>query len=100
MLYEVITPVKNKEITVDEEAISKTGAILYYASINEENGKLIITGSRSAAVTGVSENIEEAEKIAQDAIVNFKGEIFFRRDIGTSKLIEKRIKRMDELTNK
>jgi len=95
-----IDPVKNKEITVDEEAISKTGAILYYASINEENGKLIITGSRSAAVTGVSENIEEAEKIAQEAIVNFKGEIFFRRDIGTSKLIEKRIKRMDELTNK
>ncbi|ABR55276.1 phosphoribosylamine--glycine ligase [Methanococcus vannielii SB] len=92
-----ICPVKNKEILVNSNEIEKAGAILFYASVNEENGKLVITGSRSAAVTGISERIEDAEKIAQDAIINFEGEIFFRSDIGTKKLIEKRIERMKEL---
>ncbi|MDK2929653.1 MAG: phosphoribosylamine---glycine ligase, partial [Methanococcus sp.] len=63
----------------------------------EENGKLYITGSRSAAVVGISENIEEAEKIAQKAIENFKGEVYYRSDIGTLDLIKKRVERVKKL---
>ncbi|MBA2862274.1 phosphoribosylamine--glycine ligase [Methanococcus maripaludis] len=92
-----IDPVKNKELAVAEKAIEDAGAILFYASINEENGKLYITGSRSAAVVGISENIEEAEKIAQKAIENFKGEVYYRSDIGTLDLIKKRIERVKKL---
>ncbi|ABO35544.1 phosphoribosylamine--glycine ligase [Methanococcus maripaludis C5] len=92
-----IDPVRNKELTVDEKAIENADAILFYASINEKNGKLYITGSRSAAVVGISENIEEAEKIAQMAIENFKGEVYYRSDIGTLGLIKKRIERVKQL---
>ncbi|MBA2869021.1 phosphoribosylamine--glycine ligase [Methanococcus maripaludis] len=92
-----IDPVRNKELTVDEKAIENANAILFYASINEENGKLYITGSRSAAVVGISENIEEAEKIAQKAIENFKGEVYYRSDIGTLDLIKKRVERVKKL---
>nr|A9A6Q7.1 RecName: Full=Phosphoribosylamine--glycine ligase; AltName: Full=GARS; AltName: Full=Glycinamide ribonucleotide synthetase; AltName: Full=Phosphoribosylglycinamide synthetase [Methanococcus maripaludis C6] len=92
-----IDPVKNKELTVDKKAIENANAVLFYASINEENGKLYITGSRSAAVVGISEKIEEAEKIAQKAIKNFKGEVYYRSDIGTLDLIKKRIDRVKKL---
>ncbi|WP_459201942.1 phosphoribosylamine--glycine ligase [Methanococcus sp. CF] len=92
-----IDPVKNKELTVDEKAIENEGAILFYASINEKDGKLFITGSRSAAVVGISENIEKAEKIAQKAIENFKGEVYYRSDIGTPDLIKKRVERVKQL---
>ncbi|MBP2172933.1 phosphoribosylamine--glycine ligase [Methanococcus voltae] len=94
-----IEPVKGKELKINVEAIEKTGATLFYASVNEEDGKLYITGSRSAAVVGVADKIEDAEKIAQNAIENFEGEVFYRRDIGTKKLIQKRIDRINELFN-
>ena len=56
-----------------------------------------ITGSRSAAVVGVADTIEEAEKIAESAIQHIKGDVFYRKDIGTLDLINKRIERMKEL---
>ena len=92
-----LNPVKDREIFVDEDKINKTGAVLFYASINEKNGKLYITGSRSAAVVGVADTIEEAEKIAESAIQHIKGDVFYRKDIGTLDLINKRIERMKEL---
>ena len=92
-----LNPVKDKEIFVEEDKIAKTGAILNYASINEKDGELYITGSRSASVVGVADTIEEAEKIAENAVQYIKGEVFYRKDIGTEKLINKRIVRMKEL---
>ena len=92
-----LNPVKDKEIFVGEDKIAKTGAILNYASINEKDGELYITGSRSASVVGVADTIEEAEKIAENAVQYIKGEVFYRKDIGTEKLINKRIVRMKEL---
>ncbi|AEH06570.1 phosphoribosylamine--glycine ligase [Methanothermococcus okinawensis] len=92
-----LNPVKNKEIFVDEDKINEIGAILFYASINENDGKLYITGSRSAAVVGVADTIEEAEKIAENAIQYIKGDVFYRKDIGTLNLINKRIEKMNNL---
>ena len=90
-------PVRNKEIFVDEEKIKETGAILHYASVNEVDGKLYMTGSRSVAVVGVADTIEEAEKIAENAIQYIKGDVFHRSDVGKLDLIKKRIERMKEL---
>ncbi|HIP16895.1 MAG TPA: phosphoribosylamine--glycine ligase [Methanothermococcus okinawensis] len=95
-----VNPVKNKIIKVNEEEISKRGAILYYAAVDERDGNLYITGSRSVAVVGVGDTIEIAERIAESAIRHITGNVFYRKDIGTLELIKERINKMNKLRNK
>ena len=54
-------------------------------------------GSRTVAVVGVDETIEKAEKLAQREISKIKGPLFHRKDIGTNRLIQKKINHMDSL---
>jgi len=92
-----VNPSQPAEIKVDERAIAEEGASLYYAAVNEENGKLFTTTSRTAAVVGVAESLEEAERIAERAISHIRGEhIYHRREIGTKELIEKKLKNMEK----
>ena len=86
-------PEKDSEVVVGD--IGK--ASVYYASVYEKEGKIYTTTSRAVAVVGCAETIEAAEKIAQNALENIHGKLFFRRDIGTASLIQKRIDHMREL---
>ncbi len=86
-------PEKDSEVVVGNVG----EASVYYASVYEKEGKVYTTGSRSIAVVGRADTIEEAEKIAQNALENIQGKIFFRKDIGTAALIQKRIEHMKEL---
>ena len=61
------------------------------------DGALVEAGSRTVAVIGVDETIEEAEKLAQREISKIKGPLFHRKDIGTSSLIQKKINHMNSL---
>ena len=70
---------------------------LFYASVDIVNGDLIEAGSRTVAVVGVDETIEKAEKLAQREISKIKGPLFYRRDIGTKKLIQEKTKHMESL---
>ncbi|MHA1836292.1 MAG: phosphoribosylamine--glycine ligase [Candidatus Odinarchaeia archaeon] len=85
------------EVQVDEEKIKEVGGKIYYASVNEVDGVIKTTTSRSIAVLGIGDTQEEAEKIAETSIGFISGNLFHRRDIGTKKLIEKRIQHMKEL---
>ena len=86
------------EIKVNEEKIKEKGAILYYAAVNEEHGKIFTTSSRSIAVVGVGESIESAEKLCEEALSFVEGDnIYHRRDIGKRELIEKKIERVKKL---
>ncbi|AFL94990.1 phosphoribosylamine-glycine ligase [Thermococcus cleftensis] len=87
-------PVKGVKVGVDEEAVVKSGARLYYASIDEN---FTLLGSRAIAVVGIAESLDEAESIAQNAIGHVRGELFYRRDVGTWRSVEKRIRVMREL---
>ena len=49
--------------------------------------------------TMTAETIGAAERIAQNALENIRGKLFFRKDIGTAVLIQKRIDHMKELRN-
>ncbi|NJE11183.1 phosphoribosylamine--glycine ligase [Thermococcus sp. MAR1] len=89
-----LNPIKGVKVQVNEEAIAEAGAKLYYASIDEN---FTLLGSRAIAVVGIAETLEEAEGIAQSAIGHVKGELFYRRDVGTRESVEKRIKLMKEL---
>jgi phosphoribosylamine--glycine ligase len=69
----------------------------YYASVDQREDGLYLLGSRAVAMVGVGETLAEAEAIAQRAAQAVKGPVFFREDIGTEALIEKRIEMMREL---
>ncbi|MCD6331220.1 MAG: phosphoribosylamine--glycine ligase [Thermoplasmata archaeon] len=93
-----IKPIAGKEIRVNEEKIKGKGGLLFYASVNEKNGKIYTTTSRSLAVVGIAEEIEDAEKICEECLKFVEGEhIFIRHDIGKKELIEKRIRHMEML---
>ncbi len=82
---------KPSEIRIDEGSMD---ALLFYASVNEEGGKITTTTSRSLAVLGVADTIKDAEHKAENALSKITGDVFSRHDIGTERLIEKRIAHM------
>ncbi len=90
-----ISPRANQEIFVDESKIEEEGGMLFYASVNEVNGKIYTTTSRSLAVLGIAQEIEEAEEICERSLKHVRGNVFVRHDIGKKELIEKRIKHME-----
>ena len=69
-------------------------ALLYYANVRWENGHLLTGRSRSLAFVGVGETLEEARVSAISAASNVLGEVRFRTDIGTAKVLEQRITHM------
>jgi len=72
-------------------------AQLFYSSVYEKDGVVYTTSSRAAAVVGLAPTIEQAEAIAEDAVLKIKGELHHRRDIGTPELIQRRIEHMRKL---
>jgi phosphoribosylamine-glycine ligase len=92
-----VSPKKNELIEVDEGAIQRSGAMLYYASVNEIDGKIYTGSSRTAGLVGIADTIENAERIAEGAMKFVKGKLFYRKDIGTRELIQKRIGHMKKL---
>ena len=90
-------PLANQEIKVNEERIKREGALLYYASVNESNGKIYTTTSRSLAVVGIAENLYEAEEIAEKALRHIVGRVYSRHDIAKKEMIDAKIAKMKEL---
>lgn len=91
------SPLANEEIRVDENRIRDERALLFYASVNEKDGKIYTTTSRSLAVVGISDRIEEAEKIAENALNYVSGKIYMRHDIGKIENIRKKVERMKRI---
>ena len=89
-------PIKNAKIEINPKQIPKD-ARLYYSSVDQKDDGLYLTSSRAFGCLGIAENLEKAERIAEEATKSVKGNVFHREDIGTKKLIEKRIKHMNEI---
>lgn len=78
--------------------IGKYGnALLYYANVTEDEGRLVTQKSRTLAFVGVADRLKEAEEIAERAVSSVSGRVRHRRDIGTEALLQKRINHMKEL---
>jgi phosphoribosylamine--glycine ligase len=87
-----------KKIFVEEEKIKSTGSQLFYASVNKQNDFITTSSSRSLAVVGISDSLNNAENICEQALKHVKGDhIFIRHDIGKPKLINRRIEHMNKL---
>ena len=87
-------PIKGEKIDLSKVRNQDS---LFYASVDVIDGALVEAGSRTVAVVGIDETIEKAEKLAQKEISKIKGPLFHRKDIGTSRLIQKKIDHMDSL---
>jgi phosphoribosylamine---glycine ligase len=87
-------PKKDLEIRVDEERIRDTGAIPYYAAVREDEGRILTSSSRAVAIVGIADSIGDAQEIAEKCTAYVSGELIHRKDIGTEKLLEKRIHHM------
>ncbi len=86
------------KIPVDEEAVKSVGAKLYYASVDAREDGIYTSTSRTLGIVGIADSIEEAEKIAEAGVQKVKTDaLFYRRDIGTRELIQKRIEHMRKL---
>jgi len=87
-------PVKGEKIEI---ADYPSEVKLYYASVNQKDDGLYMSSSRAVAFVGIADTIDEAEKLAQSALGSVKGPVFFREDIGTKELVQKRIDMMKEI---
>jgi phosphoribosylamine--glycine ligase len=84
-------------ITVDERGIERAGATLFYASVNEEGGKVLTTTSRSLAMVGIADTLAEAERISEAGLGHVSGDVYVRHDIGTGEALGRKVARMAAL---
>jgi len=92
-----VKPLSEQPITVDEKAIADEGALLYYANVNENDGKVYTTTSRSVGLVGVSRTVEEAEQMAERALRHVAGRVFVRHDIGKKAMLDAKVSRMNRI---
>lgn len=90
-------PLADQELHVDEAAIQQRGAILYYASVDERDGRIFTTTSRALAVVGVADDLGSAESLAEEGLAHVRGRVFMRHDIGKSSLVKQKVERMRAL---
>jgi phosphoribosylamine--glycine ligase len=92
-----VSPKRDKRIAIDKKKLEEIGAKFYYASVYREGDTIYTTTSRAIGILGISDSLEDAEKIAEKGVSCVKGELFHRKDVGTRKLLQKRIDHMNSL---
>ena len=73
-----VDPKRDSEVFITAPGDSE----LYFASVHEESGAIMTTGSRAIALLAKGDTVEEAgEKVYRD-IPQIRGDLFYRTDIG------------------
>lgn len=72
-------------------------AKIYFASVNEVDGEIFMSGSRAIAFLATGKTIEEASLKTTRALTEVEGPVFYRKDIGSKNLLEERIEVMKKL---
>ncbi|MFW5927802.1 MAG: phosphoribosylamine--glycine ligase [Thermoplasmatota archaeon] len=85
-------------VDVDEKAIEKEGAQLFYASVDEKEGKIYTTTSRALAVVGYSKDTNKAEEASERALSHVESDkVQMRHDIGKPESIQRKIENMKKI---
>lgn len=90
-------PKAGRPVDVDEKGIDSAGARLYYAAVDQTDGTILTTSSRTLGVVGMADSIEEAEAICEAGLTHVKGDVFVRHDIGKRELVRKRVEHMRQV---
>ncbi|MFX0155235.1 MAG: phosphoribosylamine--glycine ligase [Candidatus Hodarchaeota archaeon] len=94
-----VNPKKDEPIEINKEKLKKTGAKYYYASVYRDGEMIYTTTSRAMGILGIADSLEKAEKIAEAGVKCISGKLFHRKDVGTRKLLQKRIEHMNSILN-
>ncbi len=90
--------VPGNKLSVDEKGIEEAGARLFYASVDEKDGDIYTTTSRSLAVVGFAETMEDAESSSERALSCIQGKgIHMRHDIGKPASIQRKLDNMKNI---
>lgn len=73
-------------------------AMFYYGGLEKRDGKLYGKG-RIVAVVGLGLTLEDAEKEAEKGAQSIKGNVRYRKDIGTKKSLTKKIDHLKSILN-
>ncbi|MFX1278245.1 MAG: phosphoribosylamine--glycine ligase [Promethearchaeota archaeon] len=92
-----VNPKKDELIIIDKKRLEKVNARYYYASVYREGDNIFTTTSRAMGILGISDTLEKAEQIAEIGVGCIKGKLFHRKDVGTRRLLQKRIDHMNSL---
>lgn len=88
---------KGGTVHVDEPAVTRAGARLYFSAVDETDGALRTTSSRALAVVGIADRLQAAEQSAEEALKAVTGEFYVRHDIGSIDLVTRKVERMKGL---
>ncbi|MFX1409391.1 MAG: phosphoribosylamine--glycine ligase [Promethearchaeota archaeon] len=94
-----VSPKKDELVRINREKLKKIGAKYYYASVYRKDNNIYTTTSRAMGVLGIAKNLKEAERIAERGVSCIEGKLFHRKDVGTLKLLQRRIDHMNSLLN-
>jgi phosphoribosylamine--glycine ligase len=92
-----VDSIKNVPIEVADLSVMTENQVVFYASVAEEAGELILKGSRAIGCVGLGETFADAKYAVDSLIPLFEGPMFYREDIGTPELIAKRIEEVSTL---
>ena len=71
---------------------------VYYAGVQEDDaGRMLLTGSRAVAFVGIGRTVSEAEVIAENGTRRVDGPVEHRKDIGSMKLLQKRVQHIKRI---
>ena len=83
-----VKPEVGVSIRLEMPKIESMGVKVYFAKLTEKNGELLTTTSRSFALLGIGDSVEEAESAVERSLGYIRGRYHIRRDIGKPELIQ------------
>lgn len=93
-----LDPVRGAAIDMELVPEPSESLRIFFAAVEQEDdSRLLLTGSRAVAFVGVGDTVEAAEAIAEHAAQRVGGPVDHRRDIGTMKLLQRRVQHMKAL---
>jgi phosphoribosylamine---glycine ligase len=85
-------------ILVPQELRDGQGSVRWYwAACRQERERIVMSGSRAGAAVGIGDTLDEAEQLAEEAVLRVGGNVRHRRDIGRRELVDRRVEHMAEL---
>jgi phosphoribosylamine--glycine ligase len=92
------SPPGRERIDVPGELRESARLRWFWAACRKEDDAVFLTSSRSGALVGIADSVEEAERIAEDAAQELEkhnnGSVRHRPDIGSANLLNRRVSHM------
>lgn len=76
-----LAPEVGVPIRLDREAIESLGVMVFFAKVDERDGEFLTTTSRSIALVGIADTVEEAESAVEASLQHVDGNYHLRHDI-------------------